>query len=207
MIKPGIIISLQGFSRHTTSELAREIKKAGAVAIQTDKMISSPLPLIGFRNITNVNKRTQPCRTPSIKEISEVKEWAYIVAIDYRLCNTNLLDISKYCRGNNISVVACIQNIDDYENIIENDYSHDFINTFFSIYANDNNKQPDIELVKDLRKLGCENIIAEGNYSTIDQARTAYNYGARNVCIGNAITNMYAKVLEFTEVKFPRNDK
>jgi len=199
MLKPGLIVSIQQLSKSTTEELTAEAASAGAVAVRTDKPINSRVPIIGLKKLSVENRSKEIYITPEIKYINSVKNWAYIVAIDYRRLNKNLSDISEFCKKNNLIVIADIETIEDYENIIENDFYHSFISTTFSVFHM--NHFPDIELIKKLRELDCKNIIAEGNYQTRSQVQEAYNAGARNVCIGSAISNVYKLTRKFTTIK------
>lgn len=199
MLKSGIIVSIQQLSRLTTQELSKEAISAGAVAIRCDKSIDCRAPLIGLQKIKVNNRSEEVYITPDLKNIKNVKRWAYIISIDYRRINNNLSEISKYCKENDIKVIADIENIEDYENIIENDYYHNFIATTFSVFHMKG--KPDIQLVNDLSGLDCKNIIAEGNYVSPWQVIEAYKAGAKWVCIGAAITNIYKLTKRYTNIR------
>jgi putative N-acetylmannosamine-6-phosphate epimerase len=199
MLKPGIIVSIQQLSRNTIEELAREAISGGAVAIRTDKPINCKIPVIGLKKISVQNRSEDIYITPTLKDVRKVKDWAYLIAIDYRRINQDLKEISDFCRENNLCVVADIETVEDYENILENDYYYTFIATTFSIFHM--NHTPDIELIRQLKQLDCKNIIAEGNYQTRKQVLEAYAAGANNVCIGSAISNVYKQTRKYTSVK------
>ena len=179
--------------------MAREVSSGGAVAIRTDKPINCNIPIIGLSKISVQNRSEEVYITPDVKEVQKVSRWAYIIAIDYRRLNKNLSEISAYCKDHNLSVIADIECIEDYENILEKDYVHNFIATTFSIFHT--HYEPDIELIRQLKELDCQNIIAEGNYQTRKQVAEAYHAGANNVCIGSAISNIYKLTKKYTSIK------
>ena len=50
-------------------------------------------------------------------------------------------------------------------------------------------KEPDYQLVKDLKKAGCR-VMAEGRYNTPELAKTAIEIGADFVTVGSALTRL-----------------
>lgn len=200
MLPKGLIVSLQIYSDETTKELAGEIMNGHAVAIRCDKDIEIDMPKIGLKKRKGVNVRKHPYITHDVHTIKRVIHWADYVAVDYRSLNDNLPEISDFCRTNKIKVVADIGTLKDYENILKNDYYYDYIATTFSHFYLQKKHDPDIMLIKKLSDLGEKNIIAEGNYQTRNHEKLAYAFGATNVCIGGAITDIYKQTLKYSSV-------
>lgn len=59
-------------------------------------------------------------------------------------------------------------------------------------------KEPDYQLVKDLKKAGCR-VMAEGRYNTPELAKTAIEIGADFVTVGSALTRLEHLVSWFAE--------
>ena len=59
-------------------------------------------------------------------------------------------------------------------------------------------KEPDYQLVKDLKKAGCR-VMAEGRYNTPELAKTAIEIGADFVTVGSALTRLEHLVNWFAE--------
>lgn len=206
LLKKGIIVSLQMYSIDTTIELAQEIINAGAVAIRTDKIIDIDIPLILLKKvkIDDSKKNTHPYITPNIIEIRNIEESmpenSYI-AVDYRRINNNLAEISNYCKKKNLNIVADIRDYEDYKNIIKNNYYYTYIATTFSVLDEKFKFTPNIELAKKIYDAGCSNVIGEGNYYKYEHIKKAYEYGIKNICIGNAITNIYKLTRKYTSIR------
>jgi putative N-acetylmannosamine-6-phosphate epimerase len=203
MLDRGIIVSVQGYTKETIEELVREAISAGAVAIRTDKRIhvdiNKKVPIIGLWK-TKVNDPVKEAYiTPTRTEIERVVQWADYVAVDYRELNTNLPDISKYCREKKLKVVADISTIRDYENIKENDYYYTYIATTLSVFSN--LYDPDFKILHELIDAGEKNIIAEGNFKIRNDVSKAYKMGIKNICIGAAISNVYKLTQKFTSIQ------
>lgn len=200
LLNKGLIVSIQGFSIDTTEELIVEIANAGAIAIRTDKKVNSRLPLIGLIKDKVEDRRDIPYITNTLEAVKEVEKWTKYIAIDYRKINTELEIISDYCKEKRLYVIADISNIQDYENIIENDYYYTYIATTLSVLYQEG-YNPDFQIIQQLNELECKNIIAEGNFNQRYQLKKAYNMGACNVCVGNAITNTFRLTKKFTTVR------
>ena len=200
MLSKGLIVSVQGFSMETTAELIIEIANAGAVAIRTDKKVDSRLPLIGLSKSKVENRKEEAYITNTLEKVKEIEKWTKNIAIDYRRINPNIEEISNYCKEKRLNVIADIADIEDYENIIENDYYHTYAATTLAVLYREV-FTPDIDLIKKLKELECENIIAEGNFSTRKQVKLAYNVGACNVCIGSAISNVFRLTKKFSTIR------
>ena len=200
MLRKGIIINVQGYSRKLTIEIIRQIQSAGAVAIQSDKPVEAGIPILGFKKIKCRNKLEKPYITPGIKDVKDVRKWAYIVIVDYRRINNNIKEISDYCKMENIGIIGNIGTIEDYFNIQENDFYYNYISIYFSKF---HSPGPDYELIKQLQQYDCKNIIAEGNFKEPEQVRKVYDMGINHVCVGTAVTNIFRLTKRFTSVKIP----
>lgn len=203
MIKRGIIVSIQGYSQRTTTELAQEASHGGAVAFRTDKPIvlsdTDKRTLIGLYKVKVRDPGKEAYITPDIESIAKVADWADYVAIDYRQVNRDLKEISDYCIENKIKVVADIGRFSDYEYIKENGFHYDYIATTMSVFNKRLKYKPDLNLVRRLCEAG-EKIIGEGNYKKRYQVREAFQAGVQAVCIGQAITNIYKRTREYVSV-------
>lgn len=200
MLSRGIIISIQGYSVETTEEMIIEVANAGAVAIRTDKKCKSRLPLIGLHKIKVKERIQEAYITPTLEAVKEVEKWSKIIAIDYRRLNSNLKEISDYCREKELVVIADIGKIEDYENILKNDYYYSYVATTLAVLYGFHHG-PDLDLVERLKNKGCENIIAEGRFNTRSQVKRAFNLTAHNVCIGDAVTGVFRLAKKFTTVR------
>ena len=195
----GIIVSIQGYSESTTQELADNCINGGAVALRTDKKINSSVQLIGLFKLKKVDYEKRAYITPSVEDVKRVEAWTNHIAIDYRALNKNLLSISEYCREKKITVIADIQNINDYKNIIEHKYYYTYIATTLSVLQN--KRVPDIELIKEIMYINNnELIIGEGNFKTRMDVKEAFKIGVQNVCIGGAISDVYKLTRKYTSV-------
>lgn len=197
-LKPGIIVSIQGYSTHTTQELATECINAGAVALRLDKPVNSTIPIIGLQKIKVKDVFRESYITPGIDHIMRVREWSDYVAIDYRFINPDLQIISDYCRKEKIPVIADIQGGKDWYNIKTQKLYYTYISTTFSIF--DETKRANIRLVKEISREIPGRVIAEGGYKSMNMVIKAYESGARAVCIGEAITGVYKLAQRFAKI-------
>lgn len=197
----GIIVSVQGYNTIATETLAREAVNACAVAIRTDKPIEVDVPVIGLQKVKVNNAGKEAYITPTIADVEKVSRWADYVAIDYRQCNQNLLEISNYCKEKKIKVVADIMNYKDFEMMIAHGYYFDYIATTLSV-LNPGNKRhsPDKRIVRALLAAGCRDVIAEGNYNYRKDVRDVFNAGVHAVCIGTAISDVYKLTRRYTSI-------
>jgi len=201
--KRGIIVSIQGYSQKTTSELASEAVSAGCVALRLDKPVSirdglDRVPIIGLRKSSVPHPASEPYITTTPDAVQEVSNWANYVAIDCRVCNPRRAELADYCNKRNIKFVADIETVDDWKSIQGLGFS--WAATTFSVFHK--NHRPDISLVKVLKESGEKHIIAEGNYTSRVDVRTALQSGAHMVCIGAAIANVYKLTRKYTTVEF-----
>jgi putative N-acetylmannosamine-6-phosphate epimerase len=199
VMQKGIIVSIQGLTRPTTAELAKEAINAGAVALRLDKHISGVYTIIGLAKVRKIKRQVTPFITPTVEHVKQVENWANYIAVDFRTINPELQNISDYCQENKLDIIADIGTIEDYENILKNNYYYKYIATTLTVLYN--YKRPDLEIIKKIKKLkGNEKIIAEGNFKYQKDVARAFEYGADNVCIGNAITNVYVLTRSFTRL-------
>jgi len=192
-MEKGIIVSIQGYSKQVTQEIATEVENAGAVALRIDKKVKAEIPLIGLLKAKNKEHFVEPYITHTLDDVKSVSAWADYVAIDYRRINENIKEISEYCQANDIKVIADIASIYDFYNIMDKGYYYTFIATTLSVFGYSN---PNFWLIKEIIKSE-KNLIAEGNFKTSQQVRRAAKAGAYAVCIGHAITGFYKKTIEF----------
>ena len=85
-------------------------------------------------------------------------------------------------------IVADIASLKDLEEL--GDLRPEFLSTTMSGYTKESQgrAKPDLKLIKELKEATDIKILAEGHYSTGDEATIALEYGAYAVVIGSAIT-------------------
>lgn len=193
MLSKGIIVSIQGLGKTTTQEIADEVTNAGAVALRLDKKVNTSLPKIGLLKAKNKKHECEAYITYTLDDVKTVAGWADFVAIDYRRISPYLQEISDYCRNNKIKVVADIADIYDLYNIIEKKLYYTYIATTLSVFGN---RSPNFYFLKEVLK-NEKNVIAEGNFKTIEHVKRASKAGTPNICIGYAITGFFKKTQEF----------
>ena len=199
--KKGIIVSIQGYSEIATKELALHAINGGAVAIKTDKNIHiDKVPIIGLKRVKVQSLADEVFMTPTIKDIDEIKIWSEFIALDFRMLNPDLAELIEYCRHNQLNVIANIGSIDDYLNIVENNWKVAYISTALSVFYLTKQYFPDKILLKELVQNGCKNIIAEGNYQAVNDVREAYTIGSNNVCMGGYISDIYKLTKKYTRI-------
>lgn len=202
----GIIVSIQGWSQPVTEEMIIEAANAGAVAIRTDKKVKSRIPLIGLMKYKVPNRKDFAYITPSLEDVKEVEQWTKYIAVDYRRVNESLFEISDYAKDKELVIIADIGTIEDFENICENDLYYSYIATTLSVlYQKGYN--PNFKLIEELQELECGNIIAEGNFCMRNHVKKAYLMGIKNICIGNAISNIYIQTKKFTSISIENPGK
>ncbi len=195
----GIIVSIQGYSKLWTEETAHESINAGAVALRLDKHISGIYTIIGLNKIRKVDRQKTAYITPDVESIKQIEDWSNYIAVDFRTLNPDLAELNKYCEEKDIGIIADIANIKDYENILRNNYSVDYVATTLSVLYN--HGKPSLGLITEIKKLNRKvKVIAEGNYKYPRDVYNAFNIGAHNVCIGTAITNIFKKTKMFTRL-------
>jgi putative N-acetylmannosamine-6-phosphate epimerase len=203
-LKRGIIVSIQGYSRETTRELALEAISAGAIAIRTDKPIKiamdKKVPLIGLSKIKVNDKEKQAYITPTIKMVEDVALWADFVAVDCRQLNADLRDVVDYCHANRVAMVADIGAWADYEALKTSGADFAYLTTALSVFRR--RHWPDTRLALRLAKEEPGKIIAEGNYRSRSDVEAVLKAGVHAVCIGNAISNVYKLTRRFTTIEF-----
>jgi len=202
MLQKGIIVSIQGYSKEMTQEMAKRAILGGAVAIRTDQDIEVSKPVIGLKKNRDVNPRDVGFITNSLVAIKEVSEWADIIAIDYRRMNSNLKELAEYCKNNGILVIADIGEFEDYTHIRDNGLYYTYIATTLSpFYNRETRYKPDFNLLYKLHDAGERMIIGEGNFSHRGQVRQAYPY-CNNICVGAGISDIESLTRKFTSVRF-----
>jgi len=197
----GIIVSMQGYSYKTLTELAADAVNAGCVALRTDKRLAladdKKVPIVGLRKVDVTDVKTFAYITPTIEDVQLVEPWADLVAIDYRRCNDNLNQVSRYCRDRKLEVVADVETFEDFQNIKDRGYYYAYVATTLSVFKL--LFRPNLRLVEKIAKEE-KNLIAEGNFSSRRDVHEAFELGARAVCIGAAISNVYKLTRKYTSV-------
>jgi len=203
MLKPGIIVSIQGHSLAMTIEIARDVIRAGAVAIKTDKPLKRYLDyeidIIGCKKTLVNNPEKEAYLTPNISVIQKVESWSDFISIDYRKINKELPAVSRYCQENKIKVIADIGDLKDFENIQQNNYYYDYIATTFSVFSPCFRFWPNIALAQEIKNIE-KKVIIEGNVATRGQVKDILNAKIKHICIGSAITNPYKLTRKFVTV-------
>lgn len=184
------IVSVQGKSEQTTTEIARECINAGATMIRTDKPIVCRVPLIGLCKIKVQNPRTMPYITPTITEVKNVANWAKYIAIDCRVENReNLENIFQYCERKKVYIVADLQKNEDYDNLQAMGLIPKYYTTALGVFGT---TVPPYDLMKYLIDNGEKNkIIAEGNINSENRVSIIRKCGIDKICIGAAISDQY----------------
>ncbi len=131
--------------------------------------------------------------TPTYKAAAAVLDaGADYVAIDCtaRKRPESLKDIFSRLRKNypERGIVADIASLKDLEEL--GDLRPEFLSTTMSGYTRESQgrAKPDLKLIKELREVTDIKILAEGHYSSGEEAKVALSYGAYAVVIGSAIT-------------------
>lgn len=205
-LKRGIIISIQGYQRGTTNELASEAVRAGAIALRTDKPIKlqegiERVPVIGLHKLHVRSPSKEPYITATVEALEQVAAWADYVAIDCRELNAERAALLQWCSERKVKVVADVETMKDVYTLMESGGAAvDYIATTFSVFHK--NHRPDLELVVALAANGIKNVIAEGNYSSRVDVRQALQSGAHAVCIGSAVSNVYKLTRKYTTLEF-----
>jgi N-acylglucosamine-6-phosphate 2-epimerase len=204
IIKNSLIVSCQALADEPLhgSEIMVKMAEAAKVGGAEGIRANSPadirairekikLPLIGLWK-TEINGYPVYI-TPTYKAAAAVLEaGADYVAIDCtaRKRPESLEDIFASLRKNypDRGIVADISSLKDLEEL--GDLKPDFLSTTMSGYTAESRgrAKPDLELIKELKKVTDIKILAEGHYSSGQEAKLALEYGAFAVVIGSAIT-------------------
>ena len=202
MIPKGLIVSIQGYSRETTEELTEQAASGGACALRTDKLINCRLPIIGLKKSRVSNPETDPYITATLEDVKAVAAWSKIIAVDFRRANKERKQISDYSKEMGLCIVADIMEIEDYFDILENEYYHQFVTPALRVFKKSH--YPDFEFYENLIEYDCKNMIAEGNIQTREQVKRCYEMGINNVCIGAAISDVYKLTKKYSSVRIER---
>jgi len=187
MIEKGLIVSIQGYSRGTTQELAEGAVQGGAVAIRTDQPISTKVPVIGLEKIPNKSYYI----TTSRDSIIRCMAWSNYIAIDSRRGNNDLEILLAHCHINNINVVADIRTLDDVKNLLticeeQNIRKPAYIATTFDY---DMSYIQKLVIIKAIKSYSDIPVIAEGGYSKLDEVKGVLKL-CDNVCIGASVSDI-----------------
>ena len=191
-----LIVSVQGKNSELNTAVIQDCINAGASMVRTDKPVQCRVPIIGLQKIKVSNRARVPYITPMLENVKYVSKWAMYVAVDCRIENReNLVEIFSYATHNNIKIVADLQKIEDYENIVDQGYVPAFVTTALGIFGSAG--MPPYDLMDELIVAGCENIIAEGNISSANRIAIIKKKGIDYICIGAAISDPYKLTKQF----------
>lgn len=204
-LKRGIIISIQGYQRGTTNELASEAVKAGAVALRTDKPVRlsegiESVPVIGLHKLHVKHPVAEPYITPNLELLEMVAAWADLVAVDMRNCNLRRAELAGWLKEHKKPMVADIACMADWHALQAGHVEYAYVATTMSVFHK--NHRPDLALVAALYAAGEKRVIAEGNYSARADVRQALKTGARAVCLGASVANVYKLTRKYTTIDF-----
>ena len=193
----GLVVSIQGYSTHTTNELADKCINAGAVGIRTDKKIDINKPLIALEKLEGKDYYI----TTSLESIKRCR-WGDYVAIDSRRGNMELHILYATCLLNGYEIIADIENIRDVENILEMylKKKHKLPAYFATTFSFLTNGHANIELIKDIVSITSVPIIAEGKYRDLIDVIKARQNGASNICIGAEISDIEYLTEKFNKI-------
>ena len=191
-----LIVSVQGKNTELNTAVIQDCINAGASMIRTDKPVQCRVPIIGLQKIKVSNRARIPYITPMLDNVKYVSKWAMYVAVDCRVENNdNLKEVFSYAKHNNIRVVADLQKIEDYENLVEQGYVPAFVTTALGIFWSEG--LPPYNLMDELIVAGCKNIIAEGNINSANRVTIIKKKGIKHLCIGAAISDPYKLTKRF----------
>lgn len=185
--------------------MAKAAVYAGAIAIRTNDAVHVKavrevvdVPIIGLVK----DRRYKTFITPTFEHACEIiNAGADFVAIDCtrRERPVELEDLFQKIRNNfpKIGIIADIADEKDAE--IVSELKPDFIATTLSGYTSYTTDitLPNIDLVLKLSSKLEIPIIAEGGYSTPEQVKKAFEFGAHAVVIGTAITRPWLVIRKF----------
>lgn len=205
-----LIVSCQASENHPmrdTETIARVAKSAllggaGGLRINGPEDIRAirtftNLPIIGLykeggarRDVITVHQR---------HAVELVTAGADIVAVDAtaEVCDDIPAVLRSMALACGVPLMADISNLN--EGFQAWDAGVSFVGTTLSgytPYTNQNDDQPDLELVHQLAKRGVR-VIAEGRYSTPEDVARAFDFGAFAVVVGGAITDPTAITKRF----------
>jgi N-acylglucosamine-6-phosphate 2-epimerase len=186
--------------------LARSVEAGGASAIRVNvkwiPLFKSlvKIPILGIKKVfQGVEMRI----TPTIKEVEEiVNAGADAVAIDAtRRARFDDLNLEQFIRAIksqfNITVIGDLSVVEEGKQAAQ--WGIDGVSTTISGYTPYSPnygrlgdippKEPDYQLIDDLRKVINIPIICEGRVNTPEKALLALEHGAHAVVVGTAITN------------------
>lgn len=223
MLKNKIVVSCQGykelgnpfFTKEDMLKMVLSVKRAGGYAVrlnspETITFIKEQIPnviVVGIWKVETAN--TEVFITPTFEEAKTLIDLGCeIVAIDgtsrmNRLGQKGYEVIRQVKKAfPNQIIMADLATLEDArESVLA---GADIISTTLSGYTaetnNKNKKEPDIELIRDIRKEFPDVYInAEGRVWTIEDVKRAFLEGADVVTIGSAITNPMLIAQRFIE--------
>jgi N-acylglucosamine-6-phosphate 2-epimerase len=212
-MRRGLIVSCQAlpdeplYGDNTMRKMALAAQQGGAIGIRTNGVhdIRSikqavQIPVIGIIKITITGSPI--FITPTLNEVKQIVDaGADIAAMDMTDRDGRMEQVKemiRYAHDSGILVMADISTLD--EAIKAENLGADLISTTLSGYTpySPQTKEPDIELVRQLKKNVRVPIVAEGRIWTPQQALLAFDAGATYVVVGSAITRPQLVTRHFT---------
>jgi N-acylglucosamine-6-phosphate 2-epimerase len=200
--------------------LARSVEAGGASAIRVNVKwipLFKSLVKIPILGIKKVFQGSEMRITPTIKEVEEiVNAGADAVAIDAtRRVRFDGLSLEQFIRAIksqfNITVIGDLSVVEEGKQAVQ--WGIDGVSTTISGYTPYSPnygrlgdippKEPDYQLIDDLRQVINIPIICEGRVNTPEKALQALEHGAHAVVVGTAITNPQ-KITELFNAKIKK---
>lgn len=218
IIKPfSLIVSCQAYDNealrdsNVIARIALAAKQGGASCIRANgaedirkiKKLTG-LPVIGIYKDFECLKKSCAFITVRKNQIKEIIEaGADVIAIDCtrRERPEPLKELFEFVRNNypHIEIVADIADLEDVK-LVAN-LKPDYFSTTLSGYTDYTEKveKPDINLIKEIKKITEIPVIAEGHYKAPEEVRKAFINGAYAVVVGTAITRPHVITQRFFE--------
>ncbi|MDD6466766.1 MAG: N-acetylmannosamine-6-phosphate 2-epimerase [Erysipelotrichaceae bacterium] len=190
--------------------VANSVVAGGAAAIRTNlanlkavrEMVS--VPVIGIHKVSDENNPGDFRITPTMKEVDElVKNGADGIAIDGtkrpRYDDLTLEEFIHQIKAKypDLLLIADISTVE--EGIAAYQYGADMVGTTLSgytpysknpiVFGTIPTPEPDYDIIRELKKHGIENIIAEGRYHSGEQLMKGFEAGATAIVVGTSITS------------------
>jgi putative N-acetylmannosamine-6-phosphate epimerase len=178
-----LIVSIQGYSIHTTNELADIALSWGSDLIRTDRNIGMPEKTIGLVK----NFKYKNYITPTIQDLDNVNLYANYIAVDCRRSNLFLKELLYYADIKDYNIICDIETLEDLKEIPDF-YKIKYVSSTFDF--NNKNKLKRLKEITDYAKKRNIQVIAEGGYSDYNEIIEAKKIGVDYICIGQAISEI-----------------
>lgn len=194
----GLIVSCQALpeeplhSSYIMGRMAVAAKQGGAVGIRANSVEdiieikkNVDLPVIGI--IKKVYPNLKPYITPTYKEIDElIKINVDVIALDATIDQDEEFLKTLKQKYPNQKFMADISTLE--EGLRADKFGFDFIGTTLIGYTQQSKDADKFSVLEELIRRCNNNIIAEGQFNTPEQAAKAKKMGAYAVVVGSAIT-------------------